>query len=132
MRIQLTGAGGTADHQNAHREKAWKLFSDKIDNLSEKSADSFDQILSYKKDRLNGANVSRTVVDHGVAIVEIVGERFFNKLVVAVVFAPISKSPRPRIQLSDAHECRDSDRSSGKRNGNVIVHREGLYRRSAP
>ena len=61
-----------------------------------------DLILLDEQDRLDPANLTRRIFKHGVAILKIVGQRFLNQFVVAVIFALSLKCVLPRVEISHA------------------------------
>jgi hypothetical protein len=58
--------------------------------------------LPNENNRLDRANVSGRIFQNDVAIIEIVRQRLFDQLVVAMVFALVLERPLPRLQTADA------------------------------
>src|SRR4029077_447527 len=119
---ELTSAGRAANHQHPHRKKAWKFFSNKIDDSAKSSAHAFDQILSDEENWLDGANISGTVLEQRVMIFKIVRQRLVDQLVITVIFAFVLKRAFPHFQVSDARKRQDPGRSSSERSDNVTAH----------
>src|SRR5437867_10760795 len=101
----MTFAGGASHHQHAHGQKARKFFSDKIDNRTEFSGHTFDQILADEKYRLDCANISDAVFEQQVAMLKIVGQRLLDDFVEAMILALVLKRALPRITPLQLGAC---------------------------
>ena len=91
----MTFTGGAANHQHTHGEKPRKFFADGINQPSCPAWNSFHQILLHKKERLDAAYLAGEIAQDEVLIFEIIGQRFLDDSVEAMVFAAVVKGAGP-------------------------------------
>src|SRR5438874_389550 len=95
----MTFTGGAADHQHAHGEKAGKFFANGFNQSADTAWNSFHQILLHQKERLNAAHLAGQIAQDQVFVFKIIGQRFLDDFVEAMVFAAVVKGAGPVFVL---------------------------------
>src|SRR5439155_23683186 len=100
---QVARTGRAANHQNAHCQAARENFANHIDDGTNLTRHAFDKILPDQKYRLDCPNCASLIPEQQIMMFEIAFQRFFDDLVVTMIFALVLKRPFPcgaTLQLS--------------------------------